>query len=263
MPTWNFKPADSMENTVLELIRQMGWMFSKLDSKNVKRLDTNETTVKSADGTTYINGPVLQMTDATTQMRLEMGYEASSGDFIFKLYDADGNLTIDLNSLGEAVFKGNIETAKNATIGEILKLVSPTSTFNSGIQWISNDGTTVLARQLFITDTLYTNNYFGDIDMLAAGGMILKSSAGDISLDPGASSVNIGVSGSKLGFFGVAVPVIKQSVTAPSSITTTETAGAAYTATEQAMLGHLKTDVTNLRSRLNTLITALDAYGLV
>lgn len=183
MPTWNFKPADKMENTVLELIRQMGWMFSKLDSKNVKRLDTNETTIKSADGTTYIHGPILEMRDSTTQMRLEMGYDATSGDFIFRLYDANGNLTIDLNSLGEAVFMGNIETAKSVTVGELLKLISPTATFNSGVQMISNDGVTLLARMLRVAaDLLITNYGTGDIDIVS-GGDINLSATGGVVLD--------------------------------------------------------------------------------
>jgi hypothetical protein len=194
MPTWNFKPADSTENTILELIRQMGWMFSKLDSKNVKRLDTNETTVKSADGTTYINGPVLEMRDSTTQMRLEMGYEASSGDFIFKLYDAAGNLTIDLNSLGEAVFKGNIETAKNATIGEILKLISGTSEFTSGIKWMDNNGTTELATALVIKaaslTTLAIKALVGDMDIVVTDGDLnLTSIVHNVILKPGTTGI--------------------------------------------------------------------------
>lgn len=124
MPTWNFKPADKIENTVLALIQQMRWMFSKLDSKNVKRLDTNETTIKSKDGTTYINGPVLEMRDATLTMRLKQGYDAATGKFVYQLYDATGAITIDLNSSGEATFKGNIETLKNAFIGNDLYLGS-------------------------------------------------------------------------------------------------------------------------------------------
>jgi hypothetical protein len=194
MPTWNFKPADKLENTVLELIKQMGWMFSKLDSKNVKRLDTNETTIKSADGTTYIHGPVLEMRDASTQMRLIMGYDSSTGKFIFQLYDADGNLTIDLNDLGEAVFKGNIETAKNATIGEILKLVSGSSEYTSGIKWMDNDGLTEMATALVINTSLLTTLVIkalvGDMDIVVQDGNLnLTSINRSVILKPGAMGI--------------------------------------------------------------------------
>jgi hypothetical protein len=122
MPTWNFKPADKLENTVLELIRQMGWMFSKLDSKNVKRLDTNETTIKSKDGETYINGPVLEMRDSDGTLRLKQGWDVEELLFVFKLYNALGLITVDLDSDGELVvekgtFKGDITTEKDIHVG--------------------------------------------------------------------------------------------------------------------------------------------------
>lgn len=68
--------------------------------------------------------------------------------------------------------------------------------------------------------------------------------------------------GSTLGFFN-AIPTIKTTVLAPSVITTTGTADATYSSNEQTMLGNLKTDVTNLRSKLNEIWDALDGYGLI
>lgn len=68
--------------------------------------------------------------------------------------------------------------------------------------------------------------------------------------------------GNTLGFFN-ATPKIKTTVLAPSAITTTGTADATYSSNEQTMLGNLKTDVTNLRSKLNEIWSALDGYGMV
>ena len=48
----------------------------------------------------------------------------------------------------------------------------------------------------------------------------------------------------------------------PNTITTSETADGTYNSTEQSMLNHLKTDVTNLRFIVNEIITTLKLYGL-
>jgi hypothetical protein len=48
-----------------------------------------------------------------------------------------------------------------------------------------------------------------------------------------------------------------------NALTTVETAGAAYTANEQDMLEHLKTDVTELRSKVNDILSMLRAHGLM
>lgn len=50
-------------------------------------------------------------------------------------------------------------------------------------------------------------------------------------------------------------------VAAPAALTTTQTAGASYTATEQAMLNALKADVTALRTTVANLLTALKGAG--
>jgi len=64
-----------------------------------------------------------------------------------------------------------------------------------------------------------------------------------------------------LGFFGT-TPVSKTAVTDPSAIVTTGTADATYSANEVTMLNDLKTDVTNLRTKLASVIDQLQAYGL-
>jgi hypothetical protein len=89
-------------------------MMAKLDSKNVKRLNTNEAVIKSLNGETYINGPVLEMRD-TTQLRLKQGLDTSSNEFLFELYNEAGTKTISIDSAGKGVF--NQVTLRNDLSG--------------------------------------------------------------------------------------------------------------------------------------------------
>lgn len=50
-------------------------------------------------------------------------------------------------------------------------------------------------------------------------------------------------------------------VATPTALVTVDTAGASYTAAEQTMLGHLKTDVTNIRTSLAAVIANLKTAG--
>jgi hypothetical protein len=75
-------------------------------------------------------------------------------------------------------------------------------------------------------------------------------------------NVSTQFSGTKIGFYGT-TPVVKVTISYPSSIITTETANLTYSSNEQLMLDHLKADVTNLRTRLNECIVAMKGYGLI
>ena len=114
------KKVEALENSLIELNRKLSWMMSKLDSKNVKRLDTNETSIKSADGETIINGPVLEMYDkqAVPVLRLKQGYDSASGDFIYALYNEASSQTVGIDSNGNATFTGAI-SASTITGGTI------------------------------------------------------------------------------------------------------------------------------------------------
>ena len=65
----------------------------------------------------------------------------------------------------------------------------------------------------------------------------------------------------KVGFNGT-VPIAQPAVALPAAIVTTETSDGTYSSNEQSMLTHLKTDVTNLESKLTTVTQALKDYGL-
>lgn len=89
----------------------------------------------------------------------------------------------------------------------------------------------------------------------------LHSTKGATSIEAAGGKVKIGGSTSQIAFFG-ATPVAKTSVADMGALSTIETAGATYTATEQTMLNNLKADVTALRTKLNTLLDALQGYNI-
>jgi hypothetical protein len=118
MPTvkLSYNKNASVEDNVQRAFDTLNWAFGKLSSKNVKRLDTNETNIKSKDGETQIIGPLLVMRDkqGTPVVRLQMGYDAETDEFTFKLLDGAGELTAYIDSDGKLVvevgeFKGTID----------------------------------------------------------------------------------------------------------------------------------------------------------
>lgn len=131
MPTWKSSVPDisglSLERQVEALLnyaiendRRQSWFMSKLDSKNVKRLDTNETSIKSAYGETIIDGPVLEMYDkqAVPVLRLKQGYDSVTSDFVYNMYNKAGVQTVGIDSNGNATFTGTI-TGSTITGGTI------------------------------------------------------------------------------------------------------------------------------------------------
>lgn len=103
--------VQALEDAFISRERVMSWFQSKLDSKNVKRLDTNETSIKSKNGETYINGPILEQRDASNVLRLKQGLDTASSAFLFALYNKLGNQTVGIDSNGNAVFTGAISAS--------------------------------------------------------------------------------------------------------------------------------------------------------
>lgn len=84
---------------------------------------------------------------------------------------------------------------------------------------------------------------------------------GNVTFETYITVPSLKVNGS-VGFFGGSL-ASKRSINNVPSITTSQSADSTYSYNEQAMLGQLKTDVTNLRNSLNEVITALKQYNLV
>ena len=55
MPVFVFTKADTLEETVDELINRLAWLTSKLDSSNINRLDTSLTGLVNKDGETIVD----------------------------------------------------------------------------------------------------------------------------------------------------------------------------------------------------------------
>ncbi|KKQ46616.1 MAG: Phage minor structural protein, partial [Candidatus Moranbacteria bacterium GW2011_GWD2_37_9] len=107
----DFLPLSKIARYVQSLIQKT----QKLDSKNVKRLDTNETHIASNKGETVIQGPLILMYDkqGVPVLRLKMGYDAESAAFVNQLMNASGEITYYVDSNGNLVvergtFKGSI-----------------------------------------------------------------------------------------------------------------------------------------------------------
>ena len=110
-----------MQEALVKLQKMLYWLLGHLDSMNVKSLSTNETTIKSTDGTTHLDGSQLIMTDGNETPRLVMGFnptEGEHGKYQFELSNAAGVETMTLDSNGNAVFKGKI-TASDIEGGTI------------------------------------------------------------------------------------------------------------------------------------------------
>jgi hypothetical protein len=90
----------ALYNYVAQLRQELDYFSQNLDSMNVTSLNTNETNIKSADGSTHINGNLLEQTD-TKRTRLVMGYDPVLKIFKFEMYDTSKNKNVYLDSTGQ------------------------------------------------------------------------------------------------------------------------------------------------------------------
>lgn len=153
IPIPNGESIQELYDTMLQYKKNLEWLLNNLDSMNVSEITTEYTKVHSELGETIIDGPILKMNDKNLD-RLMLGYDSYLDQFLFRMWDKYGDLTIDINDLGEAVFKGNIQTLKDALIGLNLTIGNPldfeldreirfannvtTGGFDSIISWRSN-----------------------------------------------------------------------------------------------------------------------------
>ncbi len=74
-------------------------------------VDTGKVNVKDNDGRLSISGSEIIISDADRE-RFVAAYDKSEGKFRFELYNEDGELTVSINSGGDAVFGGILESAQ-------------------------------------------------------------------------------------------------------------------------------------------------------
>lgn len=95
-------------DAIIHMQRQLEYYLSYIDSDNVIGIDTNITKVKSGNGETEILGSLLVMKDGNGKVRLKQGYNPTTGQFEFTLYNVDETETIIIDSNGDAVIVGDI-----------------------------------------------------------------------------------------------------------------------------------------------------------
>jgi hypothetical protein len=238
----NFQEGPTTEDTIKMLLEKLTWIMGKLDSRNVKRLDTNETHISSADGETVIQGPLLLMYDKQNPpvLRLQLGYDSSTGNFtfmlmdvdgnvtlglnslaqifmtgkpmieiyddqvspvlrlkmgfdiatskfVFNMYDEAGNITITLNTLGEAKFQGNIETTKDAKIGNNL-YVGAVDDKNKRIILYNSAGNSTIIN--LASDDELSINHYDDFTLLALG--VLRLIGNEITISADVATIPLG-----------------------------------------------------------------------
>ena len=159
---------------------------------------------------------------------------------------ADGNFTV--NSLGAIVVKGS------ATFGSAGACVINTLGAITTSSTITCEST---LRVGDLTDYLTVNS----IGNLVTTGTITCGGSATFNGITNTIANALKHTGSTLGFFNK-TPTTAKTVLAPSAVTATGTADTTYSSNEVTLINALKTDVTNLRTKLNEIWTALDAYGL-
>jgi hypothetical protein len=109
-------------------------------------VDGNNTIGLSDTGEFLLSGkPLISIYDNQDPavLRMKMGYDVSADKFVFQMYDASGALTMSLNDVGEAVFSGNIVTAKNAYVGDNLYLGDVGQAFTTEKSIFFNGGVSI------------------------------------------------------------------------------------------------------------------------
>lgn len=86
-----------------------------------------------------------------TTLRLQAGYNDWTSDFVFELYDSDGTLAIGLNSTGQVVVSGNIQTEKDVFIGRRLVVGVETSNIPY-VDFVPNPWYDSAAKGIFIAE---------------------------------------------------------------------------------------------------------------
>lgn len=114
----NIWETGDIETALIRLKKTLTVMLTSLDSKNIKKITTDKTEISSSDGRTTIDGTRLVMKDSSGVTRIEMG--ADGQDFVFRIKNKDGVDSITLSDTGDAKFRGDIETKKNASVGNNL-----------------------------------------------------------------------------------------------------------------------------------------------
>jgi hypothetical protein len=148
------------EDGIQRLTKDLNYMFQHLDEKNVRRLYTEYCEISSKDGETEIDGPLLVMrASGSAVVRLKAGWDAAAGEFVFNLYDKTGNPVIELDSTGDAVFRGSINTDEDIYVGNRIFVgwnestnIPPAATLSTRGIYFIEPGTTKYMAAIYSTN---------------------------------------------------------------------------------------------------------------
>lgn len=168
--------TEQLVEMISKMQKELDWLLNNIDSKNVTELNTNVTNVRSADGSTTIDGNTLVMTD-TNQVRLELGYDKVNDIFKFILYNKSGASTFEVDSNGNVLIKGDgrIDVGTDANIGNNINLgdqsaINETKSINfSGEAVISTDQGDLV---------IFSGNSTGDLRISSARNMFIENYQG-------------------------------------------------------------------------------------
>lgn len=116
----NFFIGIWQQKVAKEEFRKLQTTNKNLSIRNVQgTVNTNRNEVQSDNELLQIVGDLLTISDGAN-IRIRLGNY--KGEFVFIIYDKKNNQAVYLNENGEAVFSGNVDTKKDATIGSCLYL---------------------------------------------------------------------------------------------------------------------------------------------
>jgi hypothetical protein len=174
------------EDGLIRLQKDLNHLLNNLNDQNIKSLKTEYVDISSKGGETIIDGSLIEMYDwdiatskATTTLRLRMGYNKTSSNFEFNLWNSISTTpTLTLDSIGNAVFSGSVNTSDAMYVGNNIFLGQTGSTLTKGLYFNATTPTTAEAENtpdmktaLYITSSnlgIQVNiNSTGIIDMSA------------------------------------------------------------------------------------------------
>jgi hypothetical protein len=192
------------EDSVIRLQKDLNHLLTNLDSQNVKKLYTEYCDISSKKGETIIDGPLIDMhgfntltSMASTILRLRMGYDASTSNFVFKLYNDAGIETISLDAAGNAIFSGSVYSSVDVHVGNNLFMGLTDSPEYKGVYF----NTTTPTTDPFSVDVtgLLWDKVNDSFNLMSTGSMQIRASSAidiatkDIAILTGGEAVSVGI----------------------------------------------------------------------
>jgi len=111
---------ENSEAVLIRMQKDLNFYLKNLNHDNVYELNTNICNIQSSNGETIIDGPLIKMyKSGDSTLRLKMGYNSSSDDFEFALYNEAGSQTMYIDSNGDAVFAGTLSAVDGTFSGTL------------------------------------------------------------------------------------------------------------------------------------------------